>query len=134
MALEKSDKNPKYLIDTSALYPMLSKGIVLDSEKFSVSVLTEYELGNVLWKESQNKKFRNYSRVAQIFSEMIKDLKAYSIDSIQEVLKLALDRGLTFYDASYAYIAETRRLILITEDSELLKKTKKAISLDKLEV
>jgi predicted nucleic acid-binding protein len=42
-------------------------------------------------------------------------------------LVVAVERDLTFYDASYAYIAEKEGLTLVTEDTELLKKCKCAI-------
>lgn len=132
MKSEKLEQKDRYLIDTSALYPMLLKGISLDPNKFVISSLTEYEIGNVLWKENKKKKIKDPERVAAIFSESIKDLDRLGIDSIIHVLKLALDRNLTFYDASYAYIAEKERLKLVTQDKELLKKTKNAIGIEEI--
>jgi len=44
----------KYLIDTSALYPlilMLRDRVLLYIDILFVSDLTRYEVGNVLWKE-----------------------------------------------------------------------------------
>lgn len=130
MKSEKSEQKDRYLIDTSALYPMLLKGIFLDSNKFVISTLTEYEIGNVLWKENEQKKLKNPERIAAIFSESIKDLERLDLDSIVEVLKLSLERDLTFYDASYAYLAEKGHLKLITQDKELLKKTDNAIGIE----
>ena len=132
MKSERLEQKDRYLIDTSALYPMLLKGISLDPDKFVISSLTEYEIGNVLWKENQKKKIKEPERVAAIFSESIKDLERRGIDSIILVLKLALDRNLTFYDASYAYIAEKEHLKLVTQDKDLLKKSKNAISIEEI--
>ena len=122
----------KYLIDTSALYPILISGIPLNAEECAVSYLTEYEVGNVLWRENRKKKLSNPTRIATIFSEVLNTLHKVSIDSIAEVLTIAIQRNLTFYDASYAYIAEKQNLTLITEDKNLLKKCKVAISIDKM--
>jgi predicted nucleic acid-binding protein len=59
----------KYLIDTSALYPLLISGQAFNAEECAVSSLTEYEVGNVLWRENQQKKFKDPARIATIFSE-----------------------------------------------------------------
>jgi predicted nucleic acid-binding protein len=131
---EIPEKKRKYLIDTSALYPMLLEGVYMDSDRFAITTLTEYEIGNVLWKESKNKKLKNPNKISQIFADAIKDLKRYNIDRISEVLDISIGRGLNFYDASYAYVAETQNLILITEDTELLKKTKNAIRVQEIKL
>ena len=55
------------------------------------------------------------------------------IDSIADVLAIAIERSLTFYGASYAYIAEKQNMRLVTQDTDLLKKCKVAIPVDKME-
>ena len=123
----------KYLIDTSALYPILISGIPFNAEECAVSSLTEYEIGNVLWRENQQKKLKDPRRVASIFSEAIQPLRKMEIGSIASVLIVAIDRHLTFYDASYAYLAETEDLKLVTQDVDLLKKCRVAISIKEME-
>jgi predicted nucleic acid-binding protein len=126
---ERPGKKCKYLIDTSALYPLLVSGEAFNAEECAVTTLTEYEVGNVLWKEKQQKKLKDPARVATIFSEAIRPLRKMEIDSIANVLMVAIERHLTFYDASYAYLAEKEKLKLVTQDSDLLKKCKAAISI-----
>jgi predicted nucleic acid-binding protein len=133
MTSERQGKRCKYLIDTSALYPMLISGIPFNSEECAVSSLTEYEVGNVLWRENKLGKLKNHRKVASIFSEVIAPLQKMAIDSVADVLAIAIDRNLTFYDASYAYIAEKQTMKLVTQDIELLKKCKVAIPIDKME-
>jgi len=118
----------KYLIDASALYPMLISEIPFNSEQYAVSYLTEFEVGNVIWKEGKKKKLKDPEQIAEVFAETIEDLHKIYVDSIVNVLAIALERDLTFYDASYAYIAEKEGLKLITEDVHLLKKCKCAIN------
>ena len=126
---ERHAKKIRYLIDTSALYPILTSGMPLKAEECAVSTLTEYEVGNVLWRENQHKKLKDPTRIAQIFSEALAPLRKLQIDSLPNVLALAIERNLTFYDASYAYLAEKENLRLVTEDTDLLKKCKVAISI-----
>ncbi len=132
MASEPVEKKGKYLIDTSALYPMLLEGMILDPNKFVISKLTEYEIGNVLWKENKQKKLKNPKRVALLFSDAIRGLERADVKSIADVLSLAIDRNLTFYDASYCFIAETEHFRLVTQDEKLRKKTKNAISISEV--
>lgn len=123
----------KYLIDTSALYPILFSGVVFNAEECAVSSLTEYEIGNVLWRENQQKKLKDPTKIATIFSEAIQPLRKMEIDSLANVLTVAIDRHLTFYDASYAYIAEKENIKLVTQDTDLLSKCKVAISIKEME-
>jgi predicted nucleic acid-binding protein len=133
MTSERQGTRCKYLIDTSALYPILISGIPFNADECAVSTLTEYEIGNVLWRENQQKKIKNPRRIATIFSEAIQPLRKMEIDSIADVLTIAIERNLTFYDASYACIAEKQNMKLITQDTELLKKCKVAIPVGKIE-
>jgi len=112
---------------------MLLAGMMLNPDEYAVSSLTEYEIGNVLWRENKKKKLKNPVRIAEIFSETIRDFRKIGIDSIVNVLTIAIERDLTFYDASYAYIAEKEKIKLVTEDADLLKKCKSAINIKNVE-
>jgi predicted nucleic acid-binding protein len=129
---KKPDVKCRYLIDTSALYPLVLSGKAFKLEQFAVSSLTQYELGNVLWKETKKRRI-DYKLAAQTYSEVLSELTKINVDGISDVLSLALERNLSFYDASYAYISEKDGLKLVTEDTELLKKCKCAIGLKDLE-
>ncbi len=114
------------------MYPILLSGKAVNLDKCAVSSLTEYELGNVLWKEAKNKRI-DYDAAAQNFSEALSELTKMSINGIGDVLKIAIERNLTFYDASYVYIAEKEGLKLVTEDTELLLKCKLALKTQDVE-
>jgi predicted nucleic acid-binding protein len=133
MTSKRQGTRCKYLIDTSALYPILVSGVAFNAEECAVSSLTEYEIGNVLWRENQQKKLKDPTRIATIFSEVIRPLRKMEIDSLANVLAVAIERHLTFYDASYAYMAEKENMRLVTQDTDLLKKCKVAISIKEME-
>lgn len=132
MTLKQQGKKSKYLIDTSALYPLLISGKPFNTEECTVSSLTRYEVGNVLWRENKQKKLKDPTRIATIFSEALNPLRVLEIDSLANVLAVAIERNLTFYDASYAYLAEKEKLALVTQDTELLKKCKTAITIKEM--
>jgi predicted nucleic acid-binding protein len=125
---ERQGTKCKYLIDTSALYPILLSGVPLNAEECAISALTEYEIGNVLWRETKRTRMKNPQLAATTFSKAMQTLTKLEIDSIANVLAVAIERNLTFYDASYAYLAEKEGLTLVTQDTHLLKKCKVAIA------
>ncbi|HKM59477.1 MAG TPA: type II toxin-antitoxin system VapC family toxin [Candidatus Bathyarchaeia archaeon] len=132
MTLDRQGKKCKYIIDTSALYPMLVSGIPFNPEECATTNLTQYEIGNVLWKENQQKKLKDPEQIAKIFYEAIQPLRKLEIDSIADVLVVAIQRKLTFYDASYVYVAEKENLKLVTQDTDILKKCKLAIPIKEM--
>ena len=113
---------------------MLVRGILFNPEECAVSSLTEYEIGNTLWKQNKKKELDDPKRIATIFQESLVGLNEISVDSIVNVLTLAMERNLTFYDASYAYLAEKENMELVTEDVDLIKKCKFAIHLKEMEL
>jgi predicted nucleic acid-binding protein len=56
--------------------------------------------------------------------EITKDEKIKSSEDFREVMKLATGLKLTFYDASYLHIANSKGLTLVTEDEELSEKAR----------
>lgn len=132
MTSKQQDMKCKYLIDTSALYPLLISGQAFNTEECAVSSLTQYEVGNVLWRENKQKKLKDPARIAAIFSEALSPIRVLEIDLLAKILPVAIERDLTFYDASYAYLAEKEKLRLVTQDTDLLKKCKAAISIKEM--
>jgi len=89
--------------------------------------LAYYEIGNVIWKESAL--FGNISPegaramagyAARIISHMIV-LRTDTPGEASETMRLAVERGLTYYDAAYLHHAGSKRP-LVTEDGTLRKK------------
>lgn len=123
----------EYLVDASALYPLILKlreEILSHANKLAVLDLTVYEVGNVLWKEYKKGKIRDLSSSVALFQEVLASLNRLTVDNLEEVLKIAVERNLTFYDASYVYVAEKWGLKLVTEDGEVLEKCSNAVNLE----
>jgi predicted nucleic acid-binding protein len=51
----------------------------------------------------------------------------------EEILDVAIQLKITFYDASYAYFARARELGLVTEDSRLIKKITPTVNVSTLD-
>ena len=99
----------KYLIDTSALYPlilMLRDKVLLYIDILFVLDLTRYEVGNVLWKEYGRGRIKSLETAIPLFQEVLDSMNRLMVDNIGGVLKIAIDKNIIFYDTSYIYIAE----------------------------
>jgi len=123
----------KFLVDTSALYPLILKlrhKVVEVAEILRILDLTLYEVGNVIWKEYKLGRIRDLDGVVSMFSEVLSWIKIDEIElkDLKEIMKLAVSRGVTFYDASYIYIAEKRGYKLVTLDSDVLEKSTCAVT------
>jgi predicted nucleic acid-binding protein len=59
-------------------------------------------------------------------------LRKLEVDSLANVLEIAIERYLAYYDASYIYLAKKKKLKLVTANNDLLKKCKAAIPIDEM--
>lgn len=127
----------KYLLDTSALYPLLrrlGKDAIPLLKHMAILDLTKYELGNVIWKEYKYSLIKKWDKLLDEWSEIlsaITELTLY-VDEIKEIENIAIKKNITFYDASYIYKAKKHGLKLVTRDQEILEKFKETIDLLKL--
>jgi predicted nucleic acid-binding protein len=91
-----------------------------DPEWISTS-LWRYELGNVLWKkcrfegEDRLKMARLLGVANAVLSETVEEVDTPAI------LEIATASGLTFYDASYVWLARSRGRKLRTRDDQILR-------------
>jgi len=121
------------LIDASSILNLINarSSTLRDKPKeFVVLPLTIYELGNALRKEAYKNKTTTPEAaeiLLNIISRLIKDMRVYDLgsDDPVKILNLAGRRGLSFYDASYLYVAKKEGYALVTDDSELYQETVK---------
>ena len=126
----RGDPLPDYLMDSSSLFKAffihseMKLGILKNS---SISELTIFEVGNVLWKKRDenlmNMPEGDLYQVTKRIESVIAFLPRSPISSneLTSIFRLSLETGLTFYDASYLHLARRDGKILITEDKKLSK-------------
>ncbi|WP_258871760.1 type II toxin-antitoxin system VapC family toxin [Pyrobaculum aerophilum] len=121
----------EYLVDASALYALAAHydKWIKHREKLAILHLTIYEAGNALWKEARLGRV-DWIAASRHLKKVLSSFNVLEDPPLDEVLRVAVERGLTFYDASYAYVAESSGLVLVTQDRELLAKTKGAIDVE----
>lgn len=91
----------------------------LGDSTLAAPALIEYEVGNTCWK-----KCRRFPDAAPLFVQAMGlmgnlALTLHDVDPVG-VLTLANQRGVTFYDASYLWLAETLGAPLVSLDERLL--------------
>lgn len=122
---EQRDSTARYLLDASAIFPLLLSLRHLAFEhlnEFAAITLTPYEVGNALWRQERLGRIRNREAVLELFREFLEGLQLVEVRHFwREIAELALRENLTFYDASYLQAARVNNLKLVTEDSDLTK-------------
>ena len=110
-----------YVFDSSSIYLLLGKGKISILGGNYTTFLAKFELGNIVWKEvllhrriSEEEGLRLISFISKLLSAM----NLEDIDSV-EVEKVAVDYGITFYDASYVWLAMSLDLPLVSDDIKL---------------
>jgi predicted nucleic acid-binding protein len=91
--------------------------------------LTKYEAFNATLVLSRRGLLRDeeVSRVINYAERILSKIKVLSIDirEMREIYETARQHGLTVYDVAYLYTAKKLGGVLITEDRELLSKSKR---------
>jgi predicted nucleic acid-binding protein len=116
----------KYLFDASAIFKAIKENKIETLVGNYTLELARYELGNILWKNfalQAKATDQEIKTLAKIIKQTLNTMETTQINcNEQEILQTAAKLKITFYDASYAYYANTKNLTFITEDSQLLKK------------
>ena len=115
-----------YLFDPSAIFKAISKNRVeMLAGNFTLD-LAKYELGNVIWKLNILLKTISAKEASRLMETVKKALELMSILNAKgfekEILALAMELRISFYDASYVYLAQNKGLALVTEDEALHRK------------
>lgn len=100
--------------DTEALFKRFTQGEIT----FIAPNILCYEVGNVLRTRVLQKKLstkRAFS-IFQVFFDLHIELHTFSYE---RTLKLAIQKRLSFYDASYIYLAKSQNIPLYTLDKHL---------------
>ncbi|MHB8702293.1 MAG: type II toxin-antitoxin system VapC family toxin [Nitrososphaerales archaeon] len=123
----------KYLFDASSLFKLVrstdqgAKARALDQT--SIIQLTFYEIGNALWKETELKETISKDDANILIRDFINilswvDIVGANPSDLSEIIKIAGNEKLSFYDSSYLHTAKSLNMILVTEDKELAKAAK----------
>jgi predicted nucleic acid-binding protein len=122
---------PRYLIDTSSLFKLLSSDSLNGENLLENSCITDptlFEIGNVMCKRKDSSikemSVEKVKTLSKVIGNILRGISCFSITSteIPNILKIALKTGTTFYDASYIYMCGREKVKLISEDVDLRRK------------
>jgi predicted nucleic acid-binding protein len=117
------------LFDASSIIEMLSterRGGVNLFKEGTRTDLTLFEVGNVVWKTRGQRGLKDPGEATHRVREAGKVLSIMDVAHLEpseaeQVLGVVLSHGLSFYDASYLYVARRDGMTLVTEDEALRK-------------
>ncbi|MEM1581418.1 MAG: type II toxin-antitoxin system VapC family toxin [Candidatus Bathyarchaeia archaeon] len=122
----------RYLMDSSAIILTLKwlkeKSVEALNGQATLN-LAYYEINNVIWKQCVGGSIKLQEAISRA-KEVAQILEIMSIEELRlaeelgEAMKCAIEQKLTFYDASYLQTAKSKNYVLVTEDKELLEKSK----------
>ncbi|MDT7862742.1 MAG: type II toxin-antitoxin system VapC family toxin [Saccharolobus sp.] len=124
-----------YVFDSSSIYKaFLFNKLSILGGNYTV-ILSKFELGNVIWKEVTIFKRITKDEGEKLYQFLLKVLETMNLEDVNydEVEKIAIKNGISFYDASYVWLARNLSLPLITEDEKLRKKAGGFVSVMSLE-
>jgi predicted nucleic acid-binding protein len=112
------------LFDASALLNIVERENSFEILKNSfISDLTFYEVGNAIWKSVYRELLteEEAGELLKIFGKMAKILNVAVLEreKMNDVLEISVKEAITFYDASYIFLAIKNGLNLVTDDKRL---------------
>lgn len=110
------------IYDSSAIINLCAKknlDRLLEGETLDLAV---YEAGNAVWRQVHLRKTltrEEGEKALTVLTETINNMKTAAIQDTTAVLNIAIEEGITFYDASYLHAAVKNNLTLVTDDERL---------------
>ena len=92
----------------------------IEDESLVAPSLIDHELANIAWKKIRRHPAQRLQIVAAMSAVPRLQIKRLPVP-IDDVLSLAVDTGLSAYDASYLWLAMSRDIELVTLDDELAR-------------
>ncbi|MEM3479415.1 MAG: type II toxin-antitoxin system VapC family toxin [Candidatus Bathyarchaeia archaeon] len=113
----------KYVFDSSSIFEaIIEDKISVLAGNYTLD-LARYELGNLIWKRRalvRDLKEDEYRRLMEIVKRTLNLMEVLNINCCEaSVAELAGNLNLTFYDASYIFLAKSRGVSLVTEDKNI---------------
>jgi predicted nucleic acid-binding protein len=77
--------------------------------------LAFYELGNFLWEVKRQDLPKDFSKVLEFI-----DVGSVGLNG--EVVRLAVEEGITYYDATYLFLSKKYNVPLVSDNEDLVRK------------
>jgi predicted nucleic acid-binding protein len=125
------------LFDASSLLKAFKENRLDLLRRSYIQRLTIYEALNALWKETYLLRIISFEKSIELADILINIVRhMYALDPVgleKEIFNIALNIGITIYDASYVALARKHNLVLVTEDRRLRNKCKNLVNVKSLD-
>ena len=118
------------LFDSSAIINLCGERKIDPLLEGKTLSLAFYEVGNAVWRQVHVHKSITREEgdiVLDSSMEVVRRMEKIEIEKPLEILRIAVEENLTYYDASYLQAAIEKDLTLITDDKKLYVAGKKYI-------
>lgn len=112
----------KHLFDSSSIINLCSERKIEGLLEGCTLNLAFYELGNAVWKQvhlhkalTQEEGVEALAALTEVYGQM----RALHVEDSSSILNIAVEEGLTYYDASYIHAAIKNDAMLVTDDRRL---------------
>jgi len=112
----------KHLFDSSSIINLCSERKIERLLEGCTLNLAFYELGNAVWKQVHLHKALTQeegSEALAALTEVYGQMRELQVEDASSILKIAVEEGLTYYDASYIHAAIKNDAVLVTDDRKL---------------
>ena len=118
------------LFDSSAIVNLCGERKIDPLLEGKTLSLAFYEVGNAVWRQVHVHKSITREEgdiVLDSLMEVVRRMEKIEVEKPLEILRIAVEENLTYYDASYLQAAIEKDLTLITDDKKLYVAGKKYI-------
>lgn len=112
----------KRLFDSSSIINLCSERKIERLLEGCTLNLAFYELGNAVWKQVHLQKAltqKEGSQALTALTEVYRQMRELHVEDTSSILNIAVEEGLTYYDASYIHAATKNDAVLVTDDKSL---------------
>ncbi|MEM2868409.1 MAG: type II toxin-antitoxin system VapC family toxin [Candidatus Bathyarchaeia archaeon] len=113
----------KLVFDSSSIFQAIIENKVSILAGNYTLKLAKYELGNLVWKRRalmKDLEREECKKLMEIIKGTLNLMEVLDIECHEaEVAELAESLNLTFYDASYIFLAKSKGMSLVTEDKDI---------------
>jgi len=122
-----------YVFDASAIFIGFKRGMEeIIAGNYTLNLVV-FEIGNAIWKEVSVYKSIPLNKALEILdtiSDLLDLMTIIKMDKLnKDILRIAENLGITYYDAAYIYTAKQIKAPLITEDRKLISAAKNKVDI-----
>ena len=109
------------IVDASGFVGAVKYGTLHRITDPKTVTLIRYELGNIVWKMQH---WGNVEAPEKLLEEWLQAVESFEVvePDYKEVLTVAVESRLSFYDAAYIWLAKREKEPILTMDRDLEKK------------